>query len=113
MKKRNSKLTFSKALDSAMEKINAFEESCQPWNPESDTYTQITGKEEAKEEILQFILLDFKRRAEQLRDLVKNVPHETRESQNAEFLEKLIREYSGKEEWIYDYKEGLNVYKNS
>ena len=112
MKKRNSKLTFYEALDKKKKKINVFEESCQPWNHESDTYIQITGKEEAKEEILQFILSDFKRRAGQLRDLVKNVTHETRESQNAEFLEKLIKEYSGKDKWIYDYKEGLDIYKN-
>jgi len=113
MKKRNSKIVFSEVLDNALEKITASEERCHPWDSESDTYTQITGKEEAKEEILQFILSDFKRRADQLRDLVKNVTHETRESQNAEFLEKLIKEYSGKDEWIYGYKEGLDVYKNS
>ena len=48
MKKRNSKIVFSEVLDNALEKITASEERCHPWDSESDTYTQITGKEEAK-----------------------------------------------------------------
>ncbi|TXG81665.1 MAG: hypothetical protein E6R13_05910 [Spirochaetes bacterium] len=98
----NNKRTFLEAVEQSIST-----------NIRIASYSSIAGKDEAKEEIIQFILSDFKRRAEQLRDLVKNVTHETRESQNAEFLEKLIKEYSGKEEWIYDYKEGLDVYKNS
>lgn len=103
IRKRNSKLTFLEAVEKALSDNIAVAGS---------PHSNIIGIDKAQKEITKFILSDFKRRANQLKNLVKNVTHDTRESQNAEFLEKLIKEYSGKDEWIYDYGEGLYTQNN-
>jgi hypothetical protein len=103
-KAKNKKQTFKEVLENSLNEIyiddyNGYDLRSKPYS-----YHTLEGVEEAKQKILNFVVSDLRRRAKQLRDLVKDVTYDTRHSYNAELLEKLAKEYAGEDDWIYEYK---------